>query len=60
MGKVIDITASTPHTVAEVMCWKCGRRFVSVAPSSVLLKDLQCPDGHIGYCFYTGQDVVTE
>lgn len=50
-----------PHTVAEAMCWKCGKRWVAVFHSETLLKELECPGcGEVGYAFLTGQDVVQD
>jgi len=51
----------TPHTVAEIMCWKCGARWIAAYPSATLLKDLQCPGCHnAGHAFLTGQDISEE
>lgn len=50
-----------PHTVAEAMCWKCGRRWIAAYPSSTLLKELECPGCHnAGHAFLTGQDIVED
>lgn len=47
-----------PHTVAEAMCWKCGKRWIAAFPSETLLKQLECPGcGEVGHAFLTGQDV---
>ena len=47
-----------PHTVAEAMCWKCGKRWIAAFPSATLLKELECPGcGEVGHAFLTGQDV---
>jgi len=58
MDNIIDITANQPHEVSEVMCWKCGKRWISVRPVGTLLKDLECPQCHAqGGAFKTGQDL---
>lgn len=44
------------HTVSEVICIRCMNRWISVRPSSVLLKDLECPScKNHGYTIETGQ-----
>ena len=58
---VIDIEAKLPHEVCEVMCWKCGLRWIAVFPESTTLKQLEC--GHCcskGYIFKTGQTILEE
>jgi hypothetical protein len=54
-NNVIDIEANLPHEVCEVMCWKCGHRWIAVYPEQTLLKHLECPCGEVGYVFKTGQ-----
>lgn len=50
-----------PHTVAEAMCWKCGKRWIAAFPSATLLKELECPGcGEVGHAFLTGQDVAQD
>lgn len=46
-----------PHTVSELICVKCGRRWIGVYPSDVCLKNLKCPNNHIGFVILTGQDL---
>jgi len=56
--KITRIEEYMPHTVAEVMCWKCGKRWIAVFPSETLLKHLECSScGCAGYAFMTGQDI---
>lgn len=57
MSKVIPIEANMEHTVSEVICLKCLSRWISVRPSSVLLKDIECSCGNTGYVIETGQDL---
>lgn len=40
---VTHIEQRIPHTVSEVMCVRCVRRWVSVRPEAVKLKELVCP-----------------
>ena len=39
----------------EVICLKCYHRWIAVFPQEVLLKELECPEGHVGYVIKTGQ-----
>lgn len=48
-----------PHEVAEMICLSCLKRFVSVFPVSVLLKDLECPKcSKKGFIIKTGQNII--
>ena len=44
-----------PHKVSEVICVKCGRRWLCVRPYDTLLKDIECPDCGAGYVVETGE-----
>lgn len=57
MSKVVDIDDFKPHRVSEVICVKCLKRWIAVRPCDVLLKELECPNGHIGFVIETGQDL---
>lgn len=60
IGEAVD-EEYDPHTVAEAMCWKCGKRWIAAFPSETLLKELECPGcGNVGHAFLTGQDVVQD
>lgn len=59
-NKIIEIEANIPHLVCEVMCWKCGHRWIAVFPEQTLLKDLECHCGEVGYVFKTGQTLEEE
>ena len=39
----------------EVICLKCLHRWIACFPQEVLLKELECPEGHVGYAIKTGQ-----
>lgn len=54
---IIPIEANQPHRVSEVICVKCGRRWISVRPATCLLKDIECPDCGAGFVIETGQDL---
>ena len=50
-----SIDARKPHSVSEVICVKCGKRWVSVRPEGTLLKHLECENCGAGYVIETGQ-----
>lgn len=56
--ETISTHKNDPHYVSEVMCWKCGHRWIATFPVNTLLKQLQCPcceeQGHV---FRTSQDL---
>ena len=56
--KVVDIDARKPHSVSEVICVKCGKRWVSVRPEGTLLKHLECENCGKGYVIETGQPIA--
>ena len=60
MKKVISIDTKQPHTVSEVICVRCGKRWISVRPEKTLLKDLECENCGHGYVIETGQVLETE
>ena len=43
MSEPVDIEKNLPHTVSEVISLCCRRRWISVRPSSVRLRELECP-----------------
>jgi hypothetical protein len=53
--KITNIEARKPHTVSEVICVKCGKRWISVRPEGTLLKDIECENCGAGYVIETGQ-----
>ena len=55
--KIIPIEAKMPHKVSEVICVRCGRRWIDVRPAGLLLKQLECPSGHIGFVIETGEEI---
>lgn len=58
MGEIVDIEKNEPHEVAELMCLKCLSRWIGVYPQSVLLKNMECKCGEVGYIIKTGQTLV--
>jgi Zn finger protein HypA/HybF involved in hydrogenase expression len=58
MVDVINIEANDNHTVSEVICVRCLKRWICARPSDVLLKDIECPECHLqGAVIETGQDM---
>lgn len=56
MGKVIDIDCNEPHLTGELICIKCGYRYVGCWNAKVWLKDLYCPNCQTqGFTIGTGQ-----
>ncbi len=53
--KVINIKEFTPHKVSEVICIKCGSRWIAVRSEKTLLKDLECKNCGQGFVIETGQ-----
>jgi DNA-directed RNA polymerase subunit RPC12/RpoP len=50
-----SIDARKPHMVSEVICVRCGKRWISIRPEGTLLKDLECKNCGAGYVIETGQ-----
>lgn len=48
------------HTISEVICVKCSRRWIAVRPSVTKLKELECPDCGAGAVIETGQPLEAE
>ena len=57
---VIPIEEAMPHKVSEVICIKCGYRWISVRPKHTLLKYLECPNCGQGFVIETGQELEEE
>ena len=60
MGTISEIECNLPHEVAELICLKCYHRWIGVYPQSVLLKDIECKCGEVGYVIKTGQTIREE
>lgn len=54
MNNIINIEENLPHKVSETICLRCFKRWIAVRPTSVLLKDMDCP-----YCKRTGLVIET-
>ena len=58
---VIEMIEHLPHEVSEVICVKCGHRYISVRPISVILKRLECGQcGAVGFVIKTGQNLEAD
>ena len=49
-----------PHKVSEVICVKCGKRWIAVRPKTTMLKELECSNCGRGYVIETGEELVKE
>ena len=52
---IVHMEEKVPHEVSELICLKCLNRWIGVYPESVLLKEIECKCGAIGYVIKTGQ-----
>lgn len=49
------------YEVAEMICLKCGYRFIDARPVGLLLKDMVCPRcNHQGFIIETGEYMTDE
>lgn len=56
MCKIIDIDAMEPHLTGELICVRCGYRYIGTWNAKVYMKDLYCPNcQEPGYTIGTGQ-----
>jgi len=50
-----------PHTVSELICINCKKRWIAARPEIVLLKEIECPKcNKQGYAIETGQNIKEE
>lgn len=57
MDNIIPIEANLPHKVSEVICVKCGKRWIAVRPEKTLLKSLECENCGPGFVIETGEEM---
>ena len=57
MARTISIEEGIPHKVSEVICVRCGKRWIAVRPASVRLSELECPNCGQGYVIETGETI---
>ena len=60
MGEIVDFDELQPHTISEVICVKCYKRWIAVRPAAVFLKDIYCPNCGPGFVIETGQEFDSE
>lgn len=48
------------YVVSEVICVKCGDRWISVRPEKMLLKEIECDKCGSGYVIETGEIMEKE
>ena len=57
-GVVTEFEEKMPHKVSEVICVRCGHRWIAVRTEQTLLKMLECPEcAQTGYVIETGEDM---
>ncbi|MDR2020666.1 MAG: hypothetical protein LBQ14_07890 [Treponema sp.] len=59
-GNVIDISEGVPHKISEVICVHCGKRWIAARPEKNLLKNLECPNHHVGFVIETGEEILPD
>ena len=55
-----DNEEGLPHEVSELICLRCFRRRITVYPTSLLLADMECECGAVGFLIKTGQTLPEE
>lgn len=55
--QIISFEDRMPHKVSEVICVKCGERWIAVRPEGTLLKELECTNCGCGYVIETGEEI---
>ena len=60
MGDIHYIEEKQSHKVSEVICVKCGKRWIAVRPKTTMLKEVECSNCGRGYVIETGEELVKE
>lgn len=55
MSKLIELDDYRPHKVSELICVRCGKRFIGCRPVGLKLKDIDCEDCGPGFIIETGE-----
>lgn len=55
--KIVQLDEYRPHKVSEVICVRCGKRWISVRPAGTLLKEIECPECGKGFVIETGEEL---
>lgn len=51
----LNIEENLSHKISEVICVKCGKRWIAVRPENTKLKDLECETCGTGNVIETGE-----
>lgn len=54
---ITDINENEPHCVSELICVRCGKRWIGVYPEKTWLKEIECENCGTGFVIKTGQDL---
>lgn len=57
MDNILSFEAYLPHKVSEVICVKCGKRWIAVRPEKTLLKSLVCENCGPGFVIETWEEM---
>ena len=60
MDNIHYIEEKQPHKVSEVICVKCGKRWIAVRSETTMLKELECSNCGRGYVIETGEELDKE
>ncbi len=55
--RIVPIEEKMPHKVSEVVCARCGTRWIAARPQGTLLKQLECKYCGAGFVIETGEEV---
>ncbi len=55
MNNIHDINKNQPHKLSEVICVKCGKRWLAIRLEGTLLKQLECKTCGQGFVIETGE-----
>lgn len=55
--KILNIEDAMQWVVSEVICVKCGKRWIAVRPKGTYLKRLECANCGEGFVIETGEEV---
>ena len=57
MSNILYMDDSFPYQISEVICISCKERFICSRPEEILLKNLECKCGAMGFIIETGEDL---
>lgn len=60
MNDIINIDDYIVGRMSELICVKCGQRFISWRPKGTRLKDIECENCGAGYIIETGEIIDDE